>query len=316
MFALVVFGGVEPAVADPIYSFTTIVVPGVVNSVIPSGINDSGQIVGHFEDMHQVHHSFLDSGGVFTFIDVPGAVNTDAGGINDSGQIVGTFQVPFQGALASHGFLDIGGRFTIIDVPGALYTLVDGINDSGQIVGLFFDARGGRHGFVDTYGSFTIFDFPVTWGPALSISGINDSDQIVGTFQDSRVGEYHGFLDIGGSFTTIDAPGASRTFLAGINNLGQIVGDSYPSGAFFLDTNGSFTAIEVPGVGLTFVSGINDSGQIVGITNAGSGTDFFVGTPVATPEPQSIVTLATCLVALFGIAWHRRRGSDGRRPLA
>jgi hypothetical protein len=49
------------------------------------------------------------------------------------------------------------------------------------------------------------------------------------------------------SFTTIDVPGASpgSTSVYGINNSGQIVGDS--SLGAFVDTGGSFTTINVPG---------------------------------------------------------------------
>jgi hypothetical protein len=88
----------------------------------------------------------------------------------------------------------------------------------------------------------------------------------------------------------------------------------------FVDTGGSFTTIDVPGAVGTTAYGINDSGQIVGYTirsGRGGGPDQgFLATPVATPEPPSLLTLATCIVALFGIASHRRRASDGRRPSA
>ena len=46
-------------------------------------------------------HGFLDTGGIFTTIDVPGATSTSAFGINDSGQIVGSF---YDGTT-THGFL-------------------------------------------------------------------------------------------------------------------------------------------------------------------------------------------------------------------
>ena len=55
------------------------------------GINDAGQIVGPFIDSTGVH-GFLDTGGSFTQIDVPGAISTQAFGINDAGQIVGVFR--------------------------------------------------------------------------------------------------------------------------------------------------------------------------------------------------------------------------------
>jgi uncharacterized membrane protein len=78
-------------------------------------------------------HGFLDVGGVFTTIDVPGASGTAAYGINGAGRIVGTYA----DSSGGHGFLDVGGVFTTIDVPGASGTGARGINGAGQIVGAF-----------------------------------------------------------------------------------------------------------------------------------------------------------------------------------
>jgi probable HAF family extracellular repeat protein len=59
-----------------------------------------GQIVEAFLDGTGAH-GFLDSGGIFTAIDVPGAAETQAFGINDAGQIVGIFGT----RTGQHGFL-------------------------------------------------------------------------------------------------------------------------------------------------------------------------------------------------------------------
>ena len=71
------------------YTYTELDVPGamVTNA---NGINDSGQIVGNFDDASG-DHGFLLNNGIYTELDVPGATFTVANGINDSGQIVGNF---------------------------------------------------------------------------------------------------------------------------------------------------------------------------------------------------------------------------------
>ena len=51
-FAMVVFGGVETAFADSIYSFTTIDVPGATGGTSANGINNSGQISWEFSSTH------------------------------------------------------------------------------------------------------------------------------------------------------------------------------------------------------------------------------------------------------------------------
>jgi hypothetical protein len=126
-------------------SFSAIEVPGAVRTV-PTGINDSGQIVGWFIDTSRIYHGFLDNSGSFTTIDFPGSRFTQAHGINNNGQIV----LDFLGTDGyDHAILDDGGTFTTINVPGAIYTLAEGINDRGEIVGYFRDAAG-LHGFLAT----------------------------------------------------------------------------------------------------------------------------------------------------------------------
>src|SRR4029077_2506198 len=127
--------------------------PGTVAFTVAYGINGAGQVVGSFGFGTNAadSHGFLDTGGSFSQLDVPGGFGTAARGINDAGQIVGDFQ----DSTTMHGFLDVGGSFTTIDVPGARSTSAQGINDAGQIVGYFIDSTG-DHGFLDTGGSFTI----------------------------------------------------------------------------------------------------------------------------------------------------------------
>jgi uncharacterized membrane protein len=72
-------------------------VTGPVNCVgtsagtIPYGINDSEEISGHFFDASNQEHGFVISGGTFTQLDVPGAIQTGGGGVNASGQVVGHY---------------------------------------------------------------------------------------------------------------------------------------------------------------------------------------------------------------------------------
>src|SRR5437016_4833750 len=105
------------------YQFITIDVPGSKNTDLYS-INNSGQIVGRFDDKDGVH-GFLYDAGAITPIDVPGALGTQTTGINNSGQIVGLFN----DKLGEHGFIYSAGSFTKFDVPGAAYTLAFGVND-------------------------------------------------------------------------------------------------------------------------------------------------------------------------------------------
>jgi hypothetical protein len=73
-------------------------------------------------------------------------------------------------------------------------------------------------------------------------------------------------------------------------------------------TNFNFTQIDVPGATSTFVSGINDVGQIVGDFFDSTGTHGFLATPTAAPVPEpSTLTLLSIGIGLTGIAMMRRR---------
>src|SRR5689334_16397319 len=61
------------------------------------------------------NQGFVDTGGTFRTLDIPGASSTIAAGINNTGQIVGWFD----DSKGQHGFLHVGGTFSTIDVPGA-----------------------------------------------------------------------------------------------------------------------------------------------------------------------------------------------------
>jgi probable HAF family extracellular repeat protein len=168
-------------------TFTSIDFPGATSGSAAFGINDGGQIVGTYHDATGIH-GYLDSGGSFTSINVPGASNTYLSGINAGGQIVGNFN---DATGRSHGFLDSGGSFTSISVPGALNTSANGINAGGQILGGYATHNDGGGAFLYSGGSFTPFNIPGTI--LASPTGINAGGQIVGNYFDATFIS-HGFL--------------------------------------------------------------------------------------------------------------------------
>jgi hypothetical protein len=76
--------------------------------------------------------------------------------------------------------------------------------------------------------------------------GINNLGQVAGSYFDNA-GNSNGFLYSGGKYVTIDAPGATDTYVSGINDRGQILGMSFYARTgksyVFLDTHGTFTNI-------------------------------------------------------------------------
>lgn len=135
-------------------TFTTIDFPGAAGS-LATDINDSGQIVGEYNDNLLGHrHGFLLSNGVFSSIDFPGATFTRALGINRFGDIVGDEDkiANFSGNGNEFGYLLKGGLFTSIAFPNSDATVPAGINANDDIVGWYLDNKG-MHGFLLSEGS-------------------------------------------------------------------------------------------------------------------------------------------------------------------
>jgi probable HAF family extracellular repeat protein len=109
---------------DPLGQWSTVSPTGITTTgrTIGSGINDTGQITGYYEDSAGAVHGFLDNWGSYTTLDDPLATQgTFALGINGKGQIVGYYT----NAAGKHGFLYSGASYTTLDdplgMPGATY---------------------------------------------------------------------------------------------------------------------------------------------------------------------------------------------------
>ncbi len=203
------------------------------------GVNDSGAIVGDYEDSSGVYHGYELSGGTFTTINVPfaGAEATYTEGLNNSGEIVGAWM---DSASNTHGLTVIGSTYTSLDYPGSDFTYAEGVNSQGDVVGYYIDTTGGvAHGFLLSGGTYTSIDFPGAY--STGSSGINDAGDIVGTYctisqcgpGGNGVGQ--GYVLSGGVFTTVAIPGEFDTWVSGINNKGTLVG-------FYTDAAGLLVA--------------------------------------------------------------------------
>lgn len=86
--------------------FQTIVVPWEYDTTVPSGINDSGLVIGSYTACNPgcSYHGFAFLKGKYVSFDYPGAMDTFADGVNAAGQVVGTYFLPGENA-ASHGFV-------------------------------------------------------------------------------------------------------------------------------------------------------------------------------------------------------------------
>jgi probable HAF family extracellular repeat protein len=187
------------------------------------GISNSGMIVGEYRNLSG-NHGYLYDGNTYTTVDFPGHIYTVANGINNAGMIVGYGQDTFFGSGPSHGFLFNGSSFITIDVPGASSTTAQGINDAGTVVGWYSTGSDILNGFLYKGGSFTSFQFNFPGSLYALPLGINNSGLISGTAFYGPGYQNLGLIYDGKTFTTIQFPGATDTFVWGVNDIGQVLG--------------------------------------------------------------------------------------------
>jgi hypothetical protein len=195
----------------------------------------------------------------FRSVDYPGASGSTAHDSNGH-IIVGEFSD--SSTTYARAFYLKGTTYYTVNIPGAVESFFLGINTPGQMVGSYYDSS--EHGFVYDGKSISTFDVPGSYGTT-DATDISDSGVIVGDYLDNNIHQ-HGFEDKDGVFTTLDFPGANRTFAVGINSGGEIVGayiDTAGEHGFLL-SNGVYSAVDFPLSIDTAAFGINDEGDITG----------------------------------------------------
>lgn len=187
-------------------NFTFLTTPSITRDFTPTGINDSGQIVGT--------GGFESKGG---FTDASVGLNPYA--INNSGQVV---------SLGLKSFLFSNGNYTWYNEG----TTARGINDLGQVIG--FDVS--DKFFIESNNNYSWFSPPDAGLNSRSFpTGINNTGQIVGYTLDAYGGFLGSFIgQSNGNYTWLTVPNVNNgsILLNGINNNGQVVG-------YFLNYSGT-----------------------------------------------------------------------------
>jgi len=111
-----------------------------------TGINNSGAIVGFYDDSSGNQHGFALAKNKFYSLDYPRSGYTAATRINDTGEIVGYYGPTGQGPFS--GFTESGGTYSPVNFPASLDTRVRGVNEGETIVGRYTDLSNAVHGFM------------------------------------------------------------------------------------------------------------------------------------------------------------------------
>ena len=184
------------------------------------GLNNAGQVVGHYDDLNEVTHGLVVQDGALTQFDFPGAIETELFGVSETGILMGDV---FDTAGMIHGF--VGD--TQFEVPGAVTTYADDMNAGGILVGSYIDADGIHHGYMRyPDGSFTNIEYP---GPLsnleyLFVNSINDAGVIVFRAKELDDIERTYILMPDSEPRELRFPGSVTTVARDIDAKGQVVG--------------------------------------------------------------------------------------------
>ncbi len=187
-------------------------------------------------------------------------------------QAIGDDVLPSYRSLSS-GSLQRGGGMMMqmmSSPPPPMYQVIDlgafdgndsvayGINEKGEVAG-YSTTNGSTRAFIYANGFMKSLG---TLGGASVAYAINENSQVVG------VSGSHAFLSSGSTMQDLGTLGGSESIAYGINDLGQIVGDSLISGNIyrraFLSQNGAMQSLGTLGGNQSSARAINNSGRIVG----------------------------------------------------
>ncbi len=218
------------------------------------GINDSGQIVGHYYDANGNTHGFVrdPAGPTWTTLNYPGSDTkaTFARGIGGTGNtIIGYYHADYKNRAFRYNQHTTTYSSLNDSAWNADASYAWGINNSDQIVG-YYSTDKRNYGFRlsnDTYTTLSVPDATNTYA-----RGINNFGMIVGSYA-AGSGE-HGFLYDGSHYITLNDPSGKATIPLDINDAGQIVG-YYTDSA---DIRHGFlaTPVPLPGSALLMGSGL------------------------------------------------------------
>ncbi len=266
------FGNVAGAIGAVEYSVINLDTLGGTGS-IAEGLNDSGQVVGDYENA-QGTHGFIYSNGSMTDLGaLPAPFNTYtvAVGVSATGQVVGTALSFADSSIPNRAFTYSNGSISdlgTLDPPYNGAAQATAINASGQVVGFSTAADGAPHAFEEAQGRFVDLG---TLGGSFSLAfGINSNGDVVGKSAISGDVAQHAFLYQNNQIFDLGTLGGDLGQAEAVNNADQITGysslaDNSTIHAFLYGDLSMKDLGSLPGYDQSFGTGINNAGEVVGL---------------------------------------------------
>ena len=259
-------------------------------------VNDAGLVVGFADTATPdpdngegfVFHAFGWQGGPMKDLGtLPGGTNSFAIWSNTAGAVVGLSETghtdPLLGAPASHGALWQNGRVVDLGTLGGHESLATYINERGQVVGVAADAQPDD---VSLFGWGTrtraflwergvMRDLGTLGGPDAGAFAVDGSGRVAGASYtnstpnaDTGMPTLDPFLWVKGKMTDLGTLGGTVGFANGINDRGQVVGQSNLAGNEaahpFRWSDGKLKDLGTLGGSFGTATWTNDAGEVVG----------------------------------------------------
>ena len=287
VYALAGVGLLTGATAQPQYSVTDIgKLPGTALSVA-NCINDSGDVAGACNSASVNQVAFARRNGVMASLGkLPGGTFSYASAMNQAGVLVGDGDTgngrPQSWVTTPSGLLNFfpnsGGNTHAI-----------GINNAGVICGYYTKSLSGNTGSwrgalwtadpkdPTRYREMDLPAIPGTnnkYTQAIPFA-FNEHGQAAGWAVNDVIGQHGSFWNNDAAHSIVDLgvfPGDWSSIAWGMNDLGQVVGESHPPGgsrAVIWNNDAAHTAFELPlpaGDNYGTASKINNLGQVLGTT--------------------------------------------------
>lgn len=293
------------------------------------GINNSGQIVGHFRSANSLEEAFLwENNNASGLGMLGGGTTSSAFAINEAGRIVGYSD----GAFGNPHAVEFGaggpsalGSIAIAEPLGGADSAAYAVNNTGEIAGMarlgggrsFCDFTSDCRAFVHEGGAMQNLDNQggsLAFGQQVAL-GMNDEGEVVGWAEDAN-GNRRAFLFDSNAGSVLDLgtlEGADESTAWDVNDAGQVVG-WYETGigrAFvyqdgemhelnsLVDPNDALFGT----INFAEARAINEAGQIIVNGIGAGGTRSWLLTPVdepggAVPEPTAALLFAAGMGAL------------------
>jgi len=230
-------GMIQSAIAaPPKYAVIDLGNFGMLNSS-SAGINQFGHITGDSSTSDKIFQTILWNNGVLNNL-IPENFHNQGVDINDSDQVVGWAE--FDVGIPGRAFLWDNGTLFDLGTFGGKYSNANAINNLGQVVGISnydpADPAGWRP-FIWQNGVMRSL-VPSCEICSGSANDINDAGEIVGSATTPDFASHAVLWDVNGAIHDLGALTQWAFSTArGINDSGQMVGDSYSHAVYWENEN-------------------------------------------------------------------------------